>query len=81
LPHQINYKANIYALKKYGDTSIIALSSVRSLREDLKPGDMVIPYQFIDRTKSLREITFCEQGLLHYVSLSKPITESIAEES
>ncbi|GAB4222576.1 MAG: alpha/beta hydrolase fold domain-containing protein [Francisella sp.] len=80
LPHQINYKANIYALKKYGATSIIALSSVRSLRPELKPGDMVIPYQFIDRTKSLREFTFCEQGLLNYVSLSKPITESIAEE-
>ncbi|MDE5014933.1 phosphorylase, partial [Francisella tularensis subsp. holarctica] len=45
-----------------------------------KPGDMVIPYQFIDRTKSLREFTFCELGLLNYVSLSKPITESIAEE-
>ncbi|MFC4891530.1 alpha/beta hydrolase fold domain-containing protein [Pseudofrancisella aestuarii] len=80
LPHQINYKANIYALKKYGATSVIALSSVRSLRGELKPGDMVIPYQFIDRTKSLREFTFCDQGLLNYVSLSKPITESIAEE-
>ncbi|API86867.1 alpha/beta hydrolase fold domain-containing protein [Francisella uliginis] len=80
LPHQINYKANMYALKKHGATSIIALSSVRSLRDELKPGDMVIPYQFIDRTKSLREFTFCEQGLLNYVSLSKPITESIAEE-
>lgn len=80
LPHNINYKANIYALKKHGATSIIALSSVRSLREELKPGDMVIPYQFIDRTKSLREFTFCEDGLLNYVSLSKPVTESIAEE-
>ncbi|MDE4996831.1 phosphorylase, partial [Francisella tularensis subsp. holarctica] len=55
-------------------------SSVRSLREELKTGDMVIPYQFIDITKSLREFTVCEQGLLNYVSLSKPITESIAEE-
>ncbi|MDE5031988.1 phosphorylase, partial [Francisella tularensis subsp. holarctica] len=69
--HQINYKAYIYAIKKYGATSIIALSSFRSLREELKPGDMVIPYQFIDITKSLREFTFCEQGLLNYVSLSK----------
>ena len=80
LSHQINYKANIYALKKYGATSIVALSSVRSLRDELKPGDMIIPYQFIDRTKASREFTFCEQGLLKYVSLSKPITESIAEE-
>ena len=80
LPHKINYKANIYALKKYGATSVLALSSVRSLREELKPGDMVIPYQFIDRTKSIRDFTFCEDGLLNYVSLSKPITESIAEE-
>ena len=80
LPHNINYKANIYALKKHGATSIIALSSVRSLRQELKPGDMVIPYQFIDRTKAIRDFTFCEDGLLNYVSLSKPITESIAEE-
>ncbi len=80
LPHHINYKANIYSLKKHGATSIIALSSVRSLRNELKPGDMVIPYQFIDRTKSWRDFTFCEDGLLNYVSLSQPITESIAEE-
>jgi 5'-methylthioadenosine phosphorylase len=41
---------------------------------------MVIPYQFIDRTKAIQNFTFCEDGLLNYVSLSKPITESIAEE-
>ena len=80
LPHKINYKANIYALKKYGATSIVALTSVRSLRDNLKPGDMVIPFQFIYRTKGLRDFTFCEDGLLNYVSLSQPITESIAKE-
>ncbi|WP_119343226.1 alpha/beta hydrolase fold domain-containing protein [Facilibium subflavum] len=78
LPTKINYKANIYALKKYGATALLALSSVRSLNETLKPGDMVIPYQFIDRTKGIRQFTFCDDGLLAYVSLTHPISEEIA---
>ncbi len=76
---KINYRANIYALKKHGATSILALSSVRSLNEDFKPGDMVVPYQYIDRTKTSRNATFCDDNLQGYVSLTHPICEKAAE--
>ncbi|WP_018298703.1 alpha/beta hydrolase fold domain-containing protein [Fangia hongkongensis] len=79
LPDKINYRANIYALKKHGATAILALSSVRSLLKTLAPGDMVIPYQYIDRTKGVRQSTFCDDGLLAYVSLTHPISEEIAD--
>ncbi|MCF6764768.1 alpha/beta hydrolase fold domain-containing protein [Thiotrichales bacterium 19S3-7] len=79
LPSHINYRANIFALKKYGTTAILALSSVRSIQSSIKPGEMVIPYQYIDRTKALRSCTFCDDSLLGYVSLSQPISEDIAE--
>ena len=48
---------------------------MRSLRQELAPGDMVIPYQYIDRTKSARQSTFCDDGLLAYVFLTHPISE------
>ena len=72
LPSHINYRANIYALKKYGATAILALSSVRSLQNGIRPGDMVVPSQYLDRTKGNRPSTFCDDGLLSYVSLSDP---------
>jgi acetyl esterase/lipase/purine nucleoside phosphorylase len=78
LPSNIKNRANIYALKKHGATSILALSSVRSLRDELEPGDMVVPYQYIDRTKLPRYSTFCDDNLLGYVSLAHPISEDIA---
>lgn len=78
LPNKINYRANIYALKKQGATAILALSSVRSLQTRLKPGEMVVPYQYIDQTKGVRTSTFCDNGLLAYISLTHPIAESAA---
>ncbi len=51
LPSQINHKANIFALKKYGAKAILSFSAVGSLREELAPGDLVVPDQYIDRTK------------------------------
>ncbi len=79
LPSEINYRANIYALKKMGVTSIISFSAVGSLRKDLAPGDLVIPYQYIDRTKGLRSSTFLGDGLVGHVSLARPICEVMAE--
>lgn len=80
LPSHINYRANLFALKKYGATAILALSSVRSIQTAIKPGDMVIPYQYIDRTKALRQCTFCDDSLLGYVSLTQPISEVLADQ-
>lgn len=77
LPSEINYRANIYAFKKLGAKSIVSFSAVGSLQKDLAPGDMVVPYQYIDRTKS-RVSTFLGGGLIGHVSLAKPICEVMA---
>lgn len=78
LPSEINYRANIFALKKQGATAIISFSAVGSLAKEYAPGDLVVPYQYIDRTKSLREHTFLGKGLIGHVSLAKPICEIMA---
>jgi 5'-methylthioadenosine phosphorylase len=81
LPSEINYRANIYALKKHGAKAIVSFSAVGSLHHDFAPGDMVVPYQYIDRTKSLREPTFLGKGLIGHVSLAKPVCELMAEKA
>ncbi len=73
LPSEINFRANIFALKKLGATQILAASAVGSLEQVLKPGDMVVPNQYIDRTKSLRAHTFCGDGVVGHVSLAHPV--------
>ncbi len=75
LPSEINYRANIYALKKMGATSIVSFSAVGSLQKEYAPGDLVVPFQYIDRTKSLRKSTFLGEGLIGHISLAKPICE------
>lgn len=79
LPSEINYRANIYAFKNLGAKAIVSFSAVGSLRKEFAPGDLVIPYQYIDRTKSLRQHTFLGQGLIGHVSLAKPICEMMAK--
>jgi 5'-methylthioadenosine phosphorylase len=72
-PSEVNYRANIYALKKHGAKNILSISAVGSLVKDCKPGDLVVPDQYIDRTKSLRNHTFCGDGVVGHVSLAKPV--------
>ncbi|AZZ37516.1 S-methyl-5'-thioadenosine phosphorylase [Bdellovibrio sp. qaytius] len=78
LPSEINYRANIYAFKKLGASAIVSFSAVGSLQKDLAPGDMVVPFQYIDRTKA-RVHTFLGGGLIGHVSLAKPICETMAK--
>lgn len=80
LPSEINYRANIYALKKMGVSAIVSFSAIGSLQKELAPGDLVVPYQYIDRTKSLRVSTFLGQGVIGHVSLAKPICEVMGEQ-
>jgi len=77
-PHRINYRANIWALKSLGADKIIAISAVGSLREDYKPGDFVIPDQFIDFTKR-REYTFFEGSVVGHFSMADPFCEPLRE--
>ncbi len=79
LPSEINYRANVFALKNSGVKAILSFSAVGSLQKEFVPGDLVIPFQYIDRTKSLRQHTFLGGGLVGHVSLAKPICEVMAE--
>ena len=79
LPSEINYRANIFAFKKMGVKAIVSFSAVGSLQKEYAPGDLVVPYQYIDRTKSIRQHTFLGEGLIGHVSLAKPICEVMAE--
>jgi len=72
LPSEINYRANIYALKALGATKILALSTVGSLQSELKPGEIVVPTQFIDQTKGIRKTSFLGEGVTGHVSLANP---------
>src|SRR5579859_2040113 len=71
LPGEINYRANIYALKLLSVERIISVSAVGSLQEDLRPGEFLVPDQFVDRTKS-RVSTFFGGGLVAHIAFDKP---------
>src|SRR5690349_15826110 len=71
LPSEINYRANIYAMKMLGVERIISVSAVGSLREDLRPGEFLVPDQFFDRTKN-RAATFFGDGLVAHVAFAHP---------
>ena len=71
LPSEINYRANIWALKKAGARQIIAVSACGSLREEIRPGDFAIPSQYFDHTRG-RTRTFFGDGLVGHVSSAKP---------
>lgn len=71
LPSEINYRANIYAMKLLGVERIISVSAVGSLKEDLRPGEFLVPDQFFDRTKN-RASTFFGEGLVAHVAFAHP---------
>src|SRR5499427_5804079 len=71
LPTEINYRANIYAMKLLGVQRIISVSAVGSLKEDLRPGEFLVADQFVDRTKH-RVSTFFGNGLVAHPTFDKP---------
>jgi len=78
LPSEINYRANIYAMKLLGVERIVSVSAVGSLKEDLKPGEFLVPDQFFDRTKN-RAATFFGDGLVAHVAFAHPTCEQLSE--
>jgi 5'-methylthioadenosine phosphorylase len=72
MPSELNYRANIFGMKMLGVGSILSASAVGSLREDVKPLDIVVPDQFFDRTRG-RISTFFGRGLVAHVAFSHPI--------
>src|SRR5213593_1954961 len=77
LPTEVNSRANIFAMKKLGVERIISVSAVGSLRQEIAPGHVVIPDQFIDRT-TLRPSTFFGRGLVAHVSLADPFCKDLS---
>lgn len=72
IPHEINFRANIYALKKLGVDAIISVSAVGSMKEEIEPGHLVIVDQFVDRTKD-RPQTFFGNGIVAHASFAEPV--------
>jgi len=78
-PSNINYRANIFGMKKLMVDRIISISACGSLREDFKPLDFVIPTQFVDRTSQSRKHTFFDDGVVAHISFAHPICKNLAQ--
>ncbi len=76
-PSEVNYRANIFALKKLGVNTIVSISAVGSLQEQFAPREFVMVDQFIDWTKGLRKRTFFDEGMVGHVSVADPIEKSL----
>src|SRR5262245_41421127 len=77
LPSELNFRANIFALKKLGAEWVVAVSAVGSLREEIAPGHVVVPDQFIDRTRG-RQSTFFGRGIVAHVQFADPLCPTLS---
>ena len=79
LPTELNHRANIWAMKKLGVSWIISVSAVGSLQKKYQPCDIVIPNQFLDRTKQSTAHTFFGRGIVAHVAFADPICEELRQ--
>lgn len=78
LPHEVPYRANIWALKALGVQGILAVSAVGSLRQEIVPGHMVVPDQIIDRTRGGRPTTFFGDGIVVHAGFADPFCADLS---
>jgi len=78
LPSEINFRANIWALKSVGVRRVISVSAVGSLREEVRPGNLALPHQYLDWTKGKRDGTFFGAGLVAHVSTAHPACPALS---
>jgi len=78
LPSEVNYRANIHGMKQLGVERIISVSAVGSLKEAIAPGHIVIPDQFIDRTKGIRSDTFFGNGIVAHAGFADPLCHNLS---
>ncbi|MEW6009433.1 MAG: S-methyl-5'-thioadenosine phosphorylase [Candidatus Omnitrophota bacterium] len=78
-PTEINYRANIFAMKRLGVERIISVTACGSLKEELKPLDFVVVDQFVDRTNHSRQMTFFENGIVAHIVFAQPVCGSLSE--
>ena len=79
LPSEINYRANIYGMKKLGVDRIISISACGSLKNELKPLDIVIPDQIVDRTNYGRRMTFFGDGIVAHIQFAEPFCPELSQ--
>ena len=78
-PSEVNYRANIYALKSLGVDKIVSISACGSLRENLQPGHIVIPNQLFDFTKGKRAVSFFGEGIVTHIGSADPFCPALSE--
>jgi 5'-methylthioadenosine phosphorylase len=79
LPHEVNYRANVYALKRAGATMILGVSAVGSLSEPIAPGQLAMPEQYFDWTRGVRERSFFGNGVAAHVSTAEPVSLALVD--
>lgn len=79
IPSELNFRANIWALKSLGVRTVIGVSAVGSLRQQIRPGDLAVPAQYIDFTKGVRVPTFFGGGLVAHISTAQPTCRATAQ--
>ena len=78
LPHEVNYRANIFALKRAGATQIVGFSAVGSLVQHIAPGELALPSQYFDWTKGGRARSFFGDGVAAHVSTAQPVSAALS---
>ena len=80
LPSEVNYRANIYALKMLGARTILSISASGSLQEEIKPGEMALASQYFDHTRGKREASFFGNGVTAHISTATPTCPALASD-
>ena len=79
LPHEVNYRANIFALKRAGATMVLSFSAVGSLAEHIAPGDLAMPGQYFDWTRGRRANSFFGDGVAAHISSAEPVSRALVD--
>ncbi|MEO8921232.1 MAG: MTAP family purine nucleoside phosphorylase [Caldimonas sp.] len=79
LPHEVNYRANVFALKAAGATMLLGFSAVGSLAEGIAPGELAVPEQYFDWTRGARASTFFGAGVAAHVSTARPVSVALVD--
>lgn len=80
LPSEVNFRANIYALKKLGGTTILSISASGSLQEEIAPGDLALASQYFDHTRGFRKNSFFGEGVTAHISTAAPTCPVLAQD-
>lgn len=78
-PSEINYRANIFAMKKLGVDRIVSVTACGSLKEDMRPLDFVVVDQYVDHTNQARKTTFFDKGIVAHISFSHPVCPQLSD--